>query len=599
MRDPETILHDVFGFAGFRPGQEEIVRAVLDGEDVLAVMPTGGGKSLCYQLPALARGGLTVVVSPLIALMRDQVAALRAYGVEAGALNSANDAAENDRISAALNDGSMRLLYVSPERLAGAGTQARLAKCGVGLLAIDEAHCVSEWGHDFRPEYAALGGAREAVGAKQAMALTATADAATRADIEEKLFPRPPRVFVQGFDRPNLRLAMAAKQNATRQVVDLAKQHRGESGIIYCSSRKQTEKIAEALRGEGFRALPYHAGLDPAERTRNQDVFVGEDSVVMAATVAFGMGVDKPDVRFVAHAALPKTIEAYYQEIGRAGRDGLPADTLTLYGWSDIKLRQRQIEESGASEDKKRLEFQKLNALLALAEAPECRRQTLLAYFGDALEAPCGHCDLCESEAEPFDGTVEAQKILSAIYRTGQRFGASHIADVLAGNETEAVKRWGHDSIKTFGAGAARPKTQWQGLIRQVYAAGLAEMEIGEYGGLSLTAKGAEVLRGERTVRLRLDTLGTRRARRQRRSAASPELSSRDGELFERLRTLRAALAREAKLPAYVVFTDRTLIEMAQEKPRTLDAMARLHGVGARKLDRYGAAFLEAIETAT
>lgn len=598
MRDPETILHDVFGFSGFRPGQEEIVRAVLAGEDVLAVMPTGGGKSLCYQLPALVRGGLTVVVSPLIALMRDQVAALRAYGVEAGALNSANDAAENERINAALNDGSMRLLYVSPERLAGPGTQARLARRGVGLLAIDEAHCVSEWGHDFRPEYAALGGAREAIGARQVMALTATADAATRDDIEEKLFPTPPRVFVQGFDRPNLRLAMAAKQNATRQVIDLAKQHRGQSGIVYCSSRKQTESIAEALRGEGVRALPYHAGLDPAERTRNQDIFVSEDAVVMAATIAFGMGVDKPDVRFVAHAALPKTIEGYYQEIGRAGRDGLPADTLTLYGWSDIKLRQRQIEESGASDDKKRLEFQKLNALLALAEAPVCRRQTLLAYFGETVEEPCNHCDLCESEAEPFDGTTEAQKILSAIYRTGQRFGAAHIADVLAGKDTEAVKRWGHDSIKTFGAGEDRPKTQWQGLIRQVYASGLAEMEIGEYGGLSLTAKGAEVLRGERKVRLRLDTLGTRAPRRERRSAASPELSSRDGDLFEQLRSLRAKLAKEANVPAYVVFTDRTLIEMAHEKPQTIDALGRIHGVGGKKLERYGDAFLDVIYAA-
>jgi len=598
MRDPESILHEVFGFAGFRPGQEEIVRAVLRGEDVLAVMPTGGGKSLCYQLPALARGGLTVVVSPLIALMRDQVAALRAYGVEAGALNSANEPEENERISDALNDGSLRLLYVSPERLAGPGTQAWLAKCGVGLLAIDEAHCVSEWGHDFRPEYAALGDARTAIEANQVMALTATADAATRDDVAAKLFSRPPKIFVQGFDRPNLRLAMSPKQNATKQILDLAGRHRGESGIVYCSSRKQTETIAEALRGAGVRALPYHAGLDAAERSENQDAFVREDAVVMAATVAFGMGVDKPDVRFVAHAALPKTIEAYYQEIGRAGRDGLPADTLTLYGWGDIKLRQNQIDESGASEDKKRLERQKLNALLALAEAPECRRQTLLAYFGDTLEEPCGHCDLCESEAGSFDGTIEAQKILSAIYRTGQRFGAAHIADVLTGKDTDAARRWNHDAIPTFGAGADRPKTQWMGLIRQVYAAGLAEMDIGEYGGLRLTAKGAAVLRGERTVRLREERLRAKPARHRTASAASPELSSRDGELFEALRGLRAELAREPNVPAYVVFADRTLIEMAAERPSSLAAMGRIHGVGGKKLERYGAAFLEVIEAA-
>src|SRR5215207_2714663 len=401
MKDARAIIEHVFGFSGFRPGQEAIVETVLAGQEVLAIMPTGGGKSLCYQLPALLRGGLTVVVSPLIALMRDQVAQLRRNGVEAGSLSSANEASERDLVTRAVREGSLRLLYASPERLAQPATIAWLARSDVRLLAIDEAHCVSQWGHDFRPEYALLGEVRRALGGVQTIALTATADVATRGDIMHRLFEEEPRLFIHGFDRPNLRLAMQSKENSKRQLFSFLDKHRYESGIVYCSSRNATERLADSLSQAGYRALPYHAGMHQQDRAKNQDIFLQEDGVVMVATVAFGMGIDKPDVRFVAHAALPKSIEAYYQEIGRAGRDGAPADTLTLYGLEDMRLRRLQIEDSDASEAQKRIERQRLNALVALCEAPRCRRETLLAYFGERSR-PCGNCDLCQEGVSAF-----------------------------------------------------------------------------------------------------------------------------------------------------------------------------------------------------
>ncbi len=407
-----ALLHSVFGFNAFRPGQEEIVDAVLAGENVLAVMPTGSGKSLCYQLPAIARPGLTLVVSPLIALMRDQVRALTAAGVVAGSLNSSNEPAENSRVMGLLRRRELRLLYVAPERLARPDTVEMLAESDVSMMAIDEAHCVSQWGHDFRPEYLSLGNvARQIGGRLQTLAFTATADAPTRNDIVDKLFAAPPRVFVRSFDRPNLRLAFKPKERSSRQVLAFVRSHEAESGIIYCASRRKVEELAEALKAAGVNALPYHAGLDKAVRDSNQDAFQQQDGVVMTATVAFGMGIDKPDVRFVCHADLPANVEAYYQEIGRAGRDGLAADTLTLYSLGDMQLRRLQIEQGEQPDERKRIERQRLGALLALAEAPRCRRQTLLAYFGEASQ-PCGNCDLCQEGVELFDGTIDAQKAM-------------------------------------------------------------------------------------------------------------------------------------------------------------------------------------------
>ncbi|MGE5546711.1 MAG: DNA helicase RecQ [Solirubrobacterales bacterium] len=597
LQRARTLLKDVFGFDAFRPGQEEIVGAILAGADVMAIMPTGAGKSLCYQLPALVGDGLTVVASPLIALMRDQVAALRATGIEAGALNSANDPAENRRVQDALFDGRLKLLYAAPERLARPDTVDMLRRAGIRRLAIDEAHCVSQWGHDFRPEYLALGQLAEALGGVQTVALTATADQATRADIQARLFRSEPRLFIGGFDRPNLSLAMRAKKNTKARIVDFIEAHRGASGIVYCSSRARTEEMARFLSDNGHRSLPYHAGLPQPVRDANQDAFLREDGLVMAATVAFGMGIDKPDVRFVVHADLPKTIEAYYQEIGRAGRDGLPAATLTFYGVEDIKLRRMQIEDSQASDDQKRVEHQRLGALLALCEAPRCRRQTLLAYFGEKTE-PCGNCDLCLEGAQVFDGTVEAQKVMSAILRTGSRFGTEHLVNVLVGNETDAVLQYGHQSLPTFGVGKDRSRDQWRSLIRQLYAAGLIWLDFTEFGRWSLTEEGAQVLRGKARIELRADVLEKRsRSSRSGRTVARDD-SRADQVVLGELKALRRTLAADEGVPAYVVFADRTLIELATVKPVTLSEMGAIHGIGQAKLARYGALFLDAIARA-
>jgi ATP-dependent DNA helicase RecQ len=594
--DPVKILHDVFGFPSFREGQEEIVRAVLAGEDVLAVMPTGAGKSLCFQLPTLAREGLTLVVSPLIALMRDQVAALRHFGIEAGSLNSANDPEENRRVVDAVRERRMRILYASPERLANTSTTEWLARSGVNLLAIDEAHCVSQWGHDFRPEYAMLGEVRQRLGNVQTIALTATADVATRGDIMHRLFEEEPRLFIHGFDRPNLRLAMQAKENSKRQLFGFLDKHRHESGIVYCSSRDATERLADSLSQAGYRALPYHAGMHQQDRAKNQDIFLQEDGVVMVATVAFGMGIDKPDVRFVAHAALPKSIEAYYQEIGRAGRDGAPADTLTLYGLDDMRLRRLQIEESDAADEQKRVERQRLNALVALCEAPRCRRQTLLAYFGETTE-PCGNCDLCIDGVMSFDGTIEAQKILSAIVRTGERFGTEHLISILTGEHTDSIRRFGHDKLKTFGVGGDRSKNEWRSLLRQIYAAGLIGLELAEYGRWTLTDRGVAVLKGQERIELRSDVLMKPAERRRRRGRMEAEsVVPSDDPLLLDLKGLRTKLAKEEGVPAYVIFSDRSLIDMAAKRPVTVRAFGEIHGVGQAKLDRYADAFLEVLK---
>jgi len=599
LEHAHALLHSVFGFNDFRPGQEEIVRAVLAGENVLAVMPTGSGKSLCYQLPAIARPGLTLVVSPLIALMRDQVRALTAAGVAAGSLNSGNEPAENARVTGLLRRRELRLLYVAPERLARPDMVEMLAEAHVAMMAIDEAHCVSQWGHDFRPEYLTLGNlARQIGGHLQTIALTATADAPTRGDIVDKLFAREPRVFVRSFDRPNLRLAFRPKERSTRQVLSFVQAHQGESGIVYCASRRKVEELAESLAAAGVRALPYHAGLDKAVRDANQDAFQQEDGVVMTATVAFGMGIDKPDVRFVCHADLPANVEAYYQEIGRAGRDGLPADTLTLYGLGDMQLRRLQIEQGDSSDERKRIERQRLGALLSLAEAPRCRRQTLLAYFGEPSE-PCGNCDLCQEGVELFDATIDAQKAMSAIVRTGERFGMEHLVAILTGDLTDNVQKYNHERLPTFGVGKDRKPAEWRSIFRQLSAVGLIAQDMMEHGRWWVTDAGWRVLKGDQRIELRKDLSSGAAAKGSRRKAAVATIvGDADTMLLDALKVLRTKLARAQNVPAYVVFSDRTLAELATHRPATPRAMREIHGIGDAKLERYGAAFLEVI-TAT
>jgi ATP-dependent DNA helicase RecQ len=592
-----NILRTTFGFESFRAGQEEIIDTVLSGHNVLAVMPTGSGKSLCYQLPALIRDGLTVVVSPLIALMRNQVAQLRGYGIAAAALNSSNDPTENRQVLDAIAHAQLRLVYVAPERLTKPETIDLLRRTKVGLFAVDEAHCISQWGHDFRPDYLTLGALEAELGEVQTIALTATADTATRGDILDKLFRRRPTVFVHGFDRPNLRLMIRPKSGGRAQLMDVVRAHRGESGIVYCSSRKKTEELAEFLRGNGVKALAYHAGMDAAARSRNQDIFLQEDGVVMVATIAFGMGIDKPDVRFVCHANLPANIESYYQEIGRAGRDGLPADTLTLYGMGDIRLRRMQIDEREASDEQKRIERQRLNALVSLCESPRCRRQTLLAYFGEAAE-PCGNCDVCLEGAEVIDGTIAAQKALSAIVRTGERFGTEHLTNLLVGENTEAIQKFGHEKLRTFGVGKEHGKQEWRSIFRQLHGAGIIALDIAAFGRWTITDAGRDVLKGKTRIELRKDSFKPP-SRKAERAAANAQAFAggpdSDPMLFEALKKRRLELATEQRVPAYVVFADRTLLDMARRKPATPAEMSQVHGVGEAKLRQYGETFLDVI----
>jgi ATP-dependent DNA helicase RecQ len=596
MAEAEKTLRETFGFAAFRPGQSEIVETILAGRDVLAVMPTGSGKSLCYQLPALLREGLTLVVSPLIALMRNQVTQLRSYGIAATSLSSANHRSENDEILEQIARAQLRLVYIAPERLARPDTVAALKRADVGLLAVDEAHCISQWGHDFRPDYLEVGRIHAELGGGQIVAFTATADAATRGDIVQRLFARAPKVFVHGFDRPNLRLAMRAKASPRKQLLDFLEGHRGDSGIVYCATRKRTEELAEVLRDNRHKALPYHAGMEAEARSRNQDRFLQEDGVVVAATIAFGMGIDKPDVRFVCHTDMPKNIESYYQEIGRAGRDGLPADTLTLYGLEDIRLRRAQIDNGEASEEQKRVERQRLNALVALCEAPRCRRQTLLAYFGETSE-PCHNCDLCIDGFEVVDGTIAAQKAMSAMLRTGERFGTEHLVNILCGEETAAILKFNHHQLPTFGVGKEHSKPEWRSIFRQLHGAGIVALEV-EFGRWKMTERGRAVLRGAERLELRKDALKPKAGKRAVRASPADGhagLSPTDQALFDALRRRRSDLARAQGVPAYVVFPDRSLLDMVRLRPQSPGDLRTVHGVGAAKLAQYGDAFLEVI----
>jgi len=584
------LLRDVFGFDAFREGQEEIVQAVAAGENVLAIMPTGGGKSLCYQLPALMRQGVTVVISPLIALMRDQVRALREAGVEAGALTSGNTPEENDAVWQALEAQRLKLLYIAPERLAAGAALGMLRRIGVGLIAVDEAHCVSQWGHDFRPDYLRIGELRKTLGVPLA-AFTATADQETRDEIVERLFDGgAPQIFLGGFDRPNIHLAFAAKEQPRRQILAFAAARRGQSGIVYCGTRAKTEALAQALRDDGHNACAYHGGMEAEARREVEIRFSREDGLVVVATVAFGMGVDKPDIRWVAHADLPKSIEAYYQEIGRGGRDGGPADTLTLYGPDDIRLRRSQIDEGLAPPARRMADHARLNALLGLAEALACRRTALLGYFGETT-GPCGNCDLCDSPPEVFDGTQAVRKALSAILRTEEWFGAGHLIDILLGADTPKIRERGHDSLPTFGVGRDYSRAQWGAIFRQMMGHDLIRPNPERHGALTMTDAALPILRDQQKITLRRDSV----ARPDRRPAVKMLVNEEDAPLLSALKAKRRALAEAASVPAYVIFTDRTLVEMAETRPNTLDGMARIGGVGAKKLERYGAAFLEVI----
>ena len=590
MPDAFALLQSVFGFSGFRPGQAEIVEAVLAGENVLAIMPTGGGKSLCFQLPALCRDGVTVVISPLIALMRDQVRALRAAGVMAGALTSGNTEEETEAVFQGLDEGRIKLLYMAPERLASAATVQMLRRVGTRLIAVDEAHCVSQWGHDFRPDYLRIGALRRSLNVPLA-AFTATADEETRAEIVTRLFDGiAPATFLRGFDRPNLRLAFQVKETPRQQILAFAAARKGQSGIVYSATRAKTETLSQALREAGHSACFYHGGMEAEDRRRVEVRFQQEDGLIVVATIAFGMGIDKPDIRWVAHADLPKSIEGYYQEIGRAGRDGAPADTLTLYGPDDIRLRRSQIDESPAPADRREADHARLNALLGLAEATACRRQVLLGYFGET-SPPCGNCDLCDSPAALFDATEAVRKALSAMLRTGEWFGAGHLIDILTGTATPKVKERGHDQLPTFAVGRDLSKPAWGAVFRQMMGRDLVRPDADRHGALRMTDAARPILRGEAGITLRRDTVQTAAAR----PAVTALISDENEPLLSALKAKRRALAEAASVPAYIIFPDRTLIEMAERRPVTLDQMAAISGVGAKKLESFGAAFLEVI----
>jgi ATP-dependent DNA helicase RecQ len=593
------LLQSVFGYSSFRGQQLAVVEHLGAGGDALVLMPTGGGKSLCYQIPALLRQGIGIVVSPLIALMQDQVDALREAGVSAAFLNSSLNADDQREVERQLLAGELNLLYVAPERLLTGRFLGLLERTEVALFAIDEAHCVSQWGHDFRPEYRELAILHQRFPQVPRIALTATADPRTRDEIVERLSLQQARQFVSSFDRPNIGYRVALRHNAKRQLSEFLEGHQGESGIVYCLSRKKVDDTAQWLAEMGIEALPYHAGLDAATRAKNQKRFLREDGVVMVATVAFGMGIDKPDVRFVAHLDLPRSIEGYYQETGRGGRDGLPAEAWMIYGLSDVVTMSQMIAQSESADDRKRVERQKLESLLAYAEATACRRQLLLGAFGETYPGPCGHCDNCIEPPKTWDATVPAQKALSAVYRSGQRFGSGHVIDILRGEETDRVLSLDHHRLTTFGIGADMDEKQWRSVFRQLLAAGLLEADAEGYGTLRLTAASRVVLNGGQPVRLREDARPERGARRRRENkvavGGSLGIEAYEQPLWDELRALRTRLAKQHGVPPYVVFHDATLLAMLRALPANEDELARVSGVGEAKLKRYGHDFLSVI----
>ena len=601
QRAPREVLDRVFGFGEFRGEQEAIIEHVTDGGDCLVVMPTGGGKSLCYQVPALLRDGVAVVVSPLIALMQDQVDGLLQLGVRAGFLNSTLAFDEVRTVEGNVRAGALDLLYVAPERLMGERTLGLLDRSRLALFAIDEAHCVSQWGHDFRPEYLQLSVLQERYPGVPCIALTATADAPTQREITERLGLGSARVFAGGFDRPNIRYAIVPKRSARDQLHRfLDAEHRGHSGIVYCLSRRKVEETAKWLCGRGYDALPYHAGMTAQERKLHQDAFVREDAVVIVATIAFGMGIDKPDVRFVAHLDLPKSIESYYQETGRAGRDGAPSDAWMAYGLSDVVTLRQMVEGSDADEQRKRIEVRKLDAMLGLCELTTCRRLALLAYFGEKRTEPCGNCDNCIAPPQSWDATEAARKALSCVYRTGQRFGAGYVIDVLRGRDSERIRGFGHHRLSTYGIGADIDAPTWRSVFRQLVARGLMSVDFEGFGSLKLTEASRTVLRGTSEVHLRRDAPAPRR--RRRASPAEPAagtaraaFGAQHQALFDALRARRRELASEQGVPPYVIFHDSTLEAMAERQPDTLDEFAALPGVGEKKLQRYATIFMAVI----
>jgi ATP-dependent DNA helicase RecQ len=595
------LLQSIFGYASFSGQQQAIVGHVADGGDALVLMPTGGGKSLCYQIPALLRAGTAIVVSPLIALMQDQVDTLREAGVAAAYLNSSLVAEDQREVERRLLAGELKLLYVAPERLLTQRFLALLERIDVGLFAIDEAHCVSQWGHDFRPEYRELSVLRERFAQIPRIALTATADPRTREEIVERLGLEQARQFVSSFDRPNIGYRVTLKHNPRTQLMQFLGGHRGEAGIVYALSRKKVDDTAAWLAEAGIEALPYHAGLDARVRAANQQRFLREDGVVMVATVAFGMGIDKPDVRFVAHLDLPRSMEGYYQETGRAGRDGLPAEARMIYGLADVVTMSQMIAQSDSADERKRIERQKLEGLLAFAEATRCRRELLLGAFGEAYQGPCGHCDNCVEPPRTWDATVPAQKALSAVYRSGQRFGAGHVIDILRGIDGERMGQLGHSRLTTFGIGADMDEKGWRSVFRQLLAAGLLEADAEGYGTLRLTAASRAILTGGQQVLLREDARPVRSARRRRDSqlvtGANLGIEAYEQPLWDALRALRTRLARQQGVPPYVVFHDATLLAMLRAMPASEEELAEVSGVGEAKLKRYGRDFLAVINS--
>ena len=595
---PEEILRTHFGYPAFREHQEAVIRHLIGGGDAFVLMPTGSGKSLCYQIPAMIRPGVGVIVSPLIALMQDQTDALRQNGIRAEFINSSLSYALIREAEARVLSGGTNLLYVAPERLTTPAFLEFLGRAKVALFAIDEAHCISQWGHDFRPEYLKLSLLSEQFPGVPRIALTATADPVTRKEIVAKLGLQEARSFVSSFDRPNICYQAEPRQTGIRQLAAFLKsEHDGHAGIVYCLSRRQAEQTAGKLRGLGHTALPYHAGMDAEARLSNQRRFLREDGIIIAATVAFGMGIDKPDVRFVVHMGMPQTLEAYYQETGRAGRDGEPADAWMLYGLADVVAMRRMIAESPGNEAFKRIRHKKGEAMLGYAESARCRRQVLLAYFGETLKDPCGNCDVCRGRVDTWDGTLAAQKALSCVYRTGQRFGAEHLANVLVGEATEKIRRLAHHQVSTFGIGTELSRNEWKSVFRQLVAAGHLTTDLEGKGGFYLSPRSRPVLVGEETVLFRKDPEPVRAARQPPKQKAAPAAfeDPADAKLWESLRALRLEIARAAGVPPYVVFHDTTLREMVHARPLSPEAMGAIFGVGETKLDRYGEPFLSAI----